>query len=206
MAGLSRNSLDFEYLAAHFDPNIRLIRIDSRGRGHSDWTDLSLYTVPQESADVLELMDILGIERAAFIGTSRGGLISMTLAYMALERMVGVLFNDIGPVIDFAGLQKIGGYLGITPQAKTLAEVAESLKAERQGFHGVPDSRWLEEAQHQYVQTENGVALFYDPALRDGFMASMVDVDATDIPPMWPLFDLLADKPLAVIAVKPPIF
>ncbi|MDO5666823.1 MAG: alpha/beta hydrolase [Alcaligenaceae bacterium] len=199
LAGLTRNSLDFEYLVAHFDPKIRLIRIDSRGRGHSDWSDPSNYTVAQEAADVLEVMDQLAIERAAFIGTSRGGLISMSLAYAAVERIVGVLFNDIGPVLEFAGLQKIGDYLGVQPQAQTLQEMAEVLKGSRSGFNHVPDSRWLEEAQHQYLQGEDSVELFYDPALRDGFVASMVDVDAADIPPIWALFDLLENKPLAVI-------
>lgn len=197
LAGLTRNSQDFDYLVAHFDPKIRLVRIDSRGRGHSDWSDHTNYTVPQESADVLEVMDQLGIERAAFIGTSRGGLISLTLAYAALDRIVGVLFNDIGPVLELEGLRKIGDYLGIDPAVSTMQEMAESLKASRIGFNHVPDSRWLEEAEKQYVLGEEGVELFYDPALRKGFVEGMVDVD--EVPPMWPLFELLEGKPLAVI-------
>ena len=195
LAGLTRNSLDFEYLAAHFDPKIRLLRIDSRGRGYSDWREASSYTVPQETADVLEVMEQLGIERAAFIGTSRGGLIAMGLAYAAPERIVGVLFNDIGPVIEMAGLLNIGDYLGIAPTARTLEEMAAHLKAARVGFHQVPDSRWLEEAQHQYLQAEDGVRLFYDPALRQSFVESNIEQN----PVLWDFFDLLADKPVAVI-------
>lgn len=197
LAGLTRNSQDFDYLVAHLDPNIRLIRIDSRGRGYSDWSEPTNYTVPQESADVLEVMDQLGVDRAAFIGTSRGGLIALTLAYAAPDRIVGVLFNDIGPVLELEGLRKIGDYLGIEPEAKTMMEMAEHLKISRVGFNHVPDSRWLEEAENQYIQGEEGVELFYDPALRVGFVDSMIDVD--EVPPMWPLFDLLEGKPLAVI-------
>ena len=197
LAGLTRNSQDFDYLATHFDPNIRLVRIDSRGRGRSDWSEHTSYTVPQESADVLAVMDHLGIERAAIIGTSRGGLIALTLAYAALDRIVGVLFNDIGPVLELGGLQKIGDYLGIRPEAKTLQEMAETLKASRVGFNNVPDSRWLEEAENQYILGDDGVELQYDPALRTGFVESMVDVD--EVPAMWPLFDMLEGKPLAVI-------
>lgn len=199
LAGLTRNSLDFNYLATHFDPNLRLIRIDSRGRGYSSWSDPASYTVAQEAADVLEVMDQLAIDRAAFIGTSRGGLISMTLAFVALERIVGVLFNDIGPVLEFEGLQKIGTYLGVQPQAKTLSEMAERLKANRLGFNNVPDSRWLEEAHNQYLQGDGKVDLFYDPALRNNFVESMVDVDAEELPAIWGLFDLLEGKPIAVI-------
>ena len=197
LAGLTRNSQDFDYLATHFDPNVRLVCIDSRGRGRSDWSAHTSYTVPQESADVLAVMDHLGIERAAIIGTSRGDLIALTLAYAALDRIVGVVFNDIGPVLELEGLQKIGDYLGIKPEAKTMQEMAEILKASRVGFHNVPDSRWLEEAEHQYILGDDGVELFYDPALRTGFVESMVDVD--EVPAMWPLFDLLVEKPVAVI-------
>lgn len=197
LAGLTRNSLDFNYLAAQFDPSIRLLRIDSRGRGHSDWADPSTYTVLQEAADVLEVMDQLAIERAAIIGTSRGGLIAMTLAYGHADRLVGVAFNDIGPVLEKGGLLGIGDYLGIEPEASTLEEMAQQLKASRQGFYHVPDSRWLEEAQHQYLLGEDGVTLWYDARMREGFLEAMVDVD--EVPAIWPLFELLADKPLAVL-------
>lgn len=200
LAGLSRNSLDFDYLAAHFDPQIRLIRIDSRGRGQSDWADPSTYTVPHESGDVLEVMNSLNLSRAAIIGTSRGGLIALTLAALAPDRLVGVLFNDIGPVLEVEGLQKIGDYLGVQPTAPTLEAMAEQLKASRAGFYNVPESRWLEEAHKQYYQGVGRVELMYDPALRDGFVSSMVDVD--EVPPLWSLFELLADKPLAVIHGK----
>ncbi|CAM5182673.1 alpha/beta hydrolase [Oligella ureolytica] len=124
---------------------------------------------------------------AAFIGTSRGGLISLTLAYAALDRIVGVLFNDVGPVLEMEGLRKITDYLGIAPEVNTMLEMAESLKVSRIGFNHVPDSRWLEEAENQYILGENGLQLFYDPALRTGFVEGMVDVD--EMPPMWPLFD-----------------
>ena len=76
LSGLTRTGGDFDYLAPHL-PDVRLIRPDYRGRGGSDWTGAESYTVPREAQDALELLDHLGLESAAVLGTSRGGLIGM---------------------------------------------------------------------------------------------------------------------------------
>ena len=85
LAGLTRSSTDFDFLASHL-PDVRLIRADYRGRGGSEWTGAATYTVPREAKDALELLDHLGLEQAAVIGTSRGGLIAMVLAATARPR------------------------------------------------------------------------------------------------------------------------
>ena len=85
LAGLTRAHTDFDFLVPHL-PGVRLIRPDYRGRGGSGWSGADTYTVPQEARDVLALMDHLGLERAAILGTSRGGLIGMALA---LSRRTG---------------------------------------------------------------------------------------------------------------------
>jgi pimeloyl-ACP methyl ester carboxylesterase len=103
LAGLTRNATDFDYLAAHLD-GVRLIRPDYRGRGASAWADPATYTVPVEAGDVLRLMDHLGLDKAAV--TSRGGLIAMTLAALAKDRLTGVCLNDIGPEIAAPGLRR----------------------------------------------------------------------------------------------------
>lgn len=72
LSGLTRTTQDFQYLAPHLS-NARLIALDYRGRGKSDWADPSTYTVPVEGRDVIELLDHLGLEQVSIIGTSRGG-------------------------------------------------------------------------------------------------------------------------------------
>ena len=96
LAGLTRSMDDFDYLAPTL-AGCRMIRMDYRGRGQSDWTGAATYTVPQEGADALALLDHLGIAKAAIVGTSRGGLIAMYLAAVARDRLLGVCLNDVGP-------------------------------------------------------------------------------------------------------------
>jgi pimeloyl-ACP methyl ester carboxylesterase len=194
LAGLTRDGRDFDYLAPHLG-DVRLIRLDSRGRGQSEWTGAETYTVAQEAGDALALLDHLGLPAAAVIGSSRGGLLGMVMAATARDRVIGLCLNDVGPVLERAGLERIGGYVGQRPAVRTLREAAEQLRMTSTGFENVPASRWAEEAVRRFVETGDGLDLTYDPALKHAFAAGF------DGPPvdLWPLFDACAGLPLALI-------
>jgi pimeloyl-ACP methyl ester carboxylesterase len=193
LPGLTRTMADFDYLVPHLPP-VRLIRMDYRGRGASEWTGPATYTVEQEGRDALRLLDHLDVGKAAILGTSRGGLIGMVLGTVARDRVLGLCFNDVGPEIARDGLTRIFDYVGRNPAGGTHQGYAERL-SRSPGFDGVPMSRWLEEARKLAVETPNGLRLPYDPALREAFLK------AFDGPPVdiWPLFDALAGLPLALI-------
>lgn len=194
LPGLTRTMADFDYLIPHLPP-LRLIRMEYRGRGASQWTGAASYTVPQEGKDALELLDHLGLPKAAILGTSRGGLIGMLLAAVAHDRLLGLCLNDVGPEIHSPGLERIFDYVGRNPAAKTHADLAARLPRTMPGFANVPQSRWLEEAVKHYTQTAEGLQITYDPALRDAFLA------AFEGPPvdLWPLWDATAGLPVALI-------
>ncbi|MBD3678863.1 MAG: alpha/beta hydrolase [Rhodobacteraceae bacterium] len=194
LAGLTRPASDFDFVAPHLS-GVRLIRMDYRGRGKSDWTGAETYTVPREGQDTLELLDHLGVDRAAILGTSRGGIIGMGLAATAGDRVIGLCMNDIGPVIERLGLDRIKDYVGRSPGAKTIREVAAILSNSMEGFAHVPEDRWLEDARRHFTETSDGVTINYDPALRESFLAAYNGPDAD----LWPFFEALAGKPVAVI-------
>lgn len=194
LAGLTRDGRDFDYMARHLS-GIRLIRLDSRGRGESDWTGPDTYNVPQEARDALALLDHLELERAAVIGTSRGGLLALVMAATAPQRVAGICFNDVGPVLERAGLERIGAYIGIEPAVTTLEEIASRMPTAMPGFDGVSAVRWAEETVRHYVQTSGGVGLPYDPQLRVSFDKAM----AGPLTDAWNLFDACAGIPLALI-------
>ena len=193
LAGLTRNTGDFDHVAPHL--NCRLIRMDYRGRGQSAWADPASYTIPQEAGDALALLDHLNIEKAAVLGTSRGGLIAMLLAFTAKHRLLGVALNDIGPEIEAAGLSVIKDYIGRNPAQKTHAEAAQFRAKAWSHFKGVPDDRWLAEVKNHYAQTADGLIIKYDPKLRD----AVLEAGAQPTPDLWPLYDALAGLPLALL-------
>ncbi len=193
LAGLTRNAQDFQHVLPHLKG--RIIRPDYRGRGQSEWTGAATYTIPIEAQDVLALMDHLGLEKAAILGTSRGGLIAMVLAVTAKDRLVGVALNDIGPEIAQTGLDVIMDYIGRRPAQKTYTEAATCRAKAWSHFEGVPRERWLAEVSAHYVETPDGLDLRYDPALRDAVIAA----GAQPAPDLWPLFEALDGLPLALI-------
>ncbi|MBT8410419.1 MAG: alpha/beta hydrolase [Octadecabacter sp.] len=193
LAGLTRNTADFDHVAPHLD--CRLIRMDYRGRGQSEWADPATYSIPQEAADALALLDHLRLDKAAILGTSRGGLIGMFLAATARDRLLGVTLNDIGPDIDEAGLEIIKAYVGRNPAQKTHAEAATFRDAAWTQFKNVPMNRWLQEVRNHYAETPNGLVIKYDPKLREAVFES----GTQPAPDLWPLFEAMADLPLCII-------
>ncbi|UWQ28154.1 alpha/beta fold hydrolase [Leisingera sp. M523] len=197
LAGLTRDSRDFRYFAPHAS-GCRMITLDARGRGQSDHDpDFMTYNVLREAQDVLELLDHLELGRAAILGTSRGGLVAITLAAIAKDRLAAVILNDVGPEIPADGIARIMDYVGRRPAAKTHAQAAEALAAlMAPAFPGVPAARWREEAEAFYDEDAGGLSLRYDPRLRDALLAQ---AEAGPPPDLWPLFMTLDGLPCGII-------
>ncbi len=194
LAGLTRDGRDFDFVAPHLS-DIRLIRLDARGRGRSERADPSTYTPAIEARDALELLDHLGLDRVAILGTSRGGLVAMVLAATAHDRLLGVALNDVGPEIDPRGLDSILTHIGRNPAHRTHSDLLAIWPDVIRGFANVPESRMRAEIARLYDETAEGLRITYDPRLRDAVLAAT----AQPSPDLWPLFDALAGLPLAVI-------
>ena len=199
LAGLTRNTTDFTYLVPHMT-DTRLIRLDYRGRGQSDYAeDFMSYNILREGQDAVELLDHLGIDKATIIGTSRGGLIAMALSHTHPDRLNGVVLNDIGPEVAPIGIERIMDYVGKTPPFPDLDSAAEALKKGNEaGFPGVPLERWREQAEFMWFEKpdDGGIGIRYDSRLRDAMIGQ---AGAGDAPDLWQLFDGLKDQPLASI-------
>jgi pimeloyl-ACP methyl ester carboxylesterase len=195
LSGLTRSFNDFDYVAPHM-PGVRMIRMDYRGRGQSEWAkDWSTYSVPAEGQDAMALLDHLGLEKATILGTSRGGLIAMMLAATVKDRLLGVCLNDIGPVLEGSGLDRIMSILGRNPAFKTRADMAAAMPEVKAGFANVPMKRWISEVEKHTFETPEGLTITYDPKLREALLAKSAQPSVD----LWPLFEAMAGLPVALI-------
>ncbi|TCQ28856.1 alpha/beta fold hydrolase [Rhizobium sp. PP-CC-3G-465] len=202
LPGLSRNSRDFhgfaQALSNDREKPRRVIAVDYRGRGRSDWDpDPSRYQLSVEAGDVLEICGALDIDAAIFVGTSRGGLILHLLPGMAPGLSRANILNDIGPVIEIGGLLAIARYLNDEGRYASWRAAAMALKMlHGPAFPALQASDWDEMAQSLYREADGVIIPDFDPAL----VAPLLELSAeTPLADLWPLFDRLRAQPLMVI-------
>lgn len=202
LPGLTRNEADFEPLARHLSADDgrprQVFALDSRGRGRSgydpDWRN---YNPAVELGDVMAVMAALGLERAVFVGTSRGGILTMLMAAVQPAMIAGALLNDIGPVIEPAGLMRIKSYVGKMAQPRDMARGAAILR-ELFGaqFPNLGEADWLAWADRNWKHGPDGLVARYDPALAE----TLQDLTPEQpLPDLWAQFDLLPPVPLMVV-------
>lgn len=202
LPGLARTEADFEPLALHLASNTSHPRcafaLDYRGRGQSGYdSDWRNYNLAVELADVVTVLSALRIQRAVFVGTSRGGLLTMLLAATQPACIGGAILNDIGPVLEPKGLLRIKSYIGRMPAPKDFAEGANVLRSLFGAqFPALSDEDWLSWSKRSWVQTPDGMIARYDTSL--GNTLSDFDPDQP-IPDLWAQFDALAATPVMVI-------
>jgi pimeloyl-ACP methyl ester carboxylesterase len=202
LPGLARTAADFDALAAVLanDTNRprRVIALDYRGRGQSGYDrDPARYNFQVEMADVLAVVTALDASPAIFVGTSRGGILTMLLAALRPSAIAGVVLNDIGPVIEPKGLMRIKGYVGKLPQPRSFEEGAEILRRLFDAqFPKLGPDDWLASAHRAFKQENGALVPTYDVNLAKTLEGVNFE---KPFPPLWPQFDALANVPLMVI-------
>ncbi len=198
MHGLSRNSADFAELSAALQQDFRVLAVDQRGRGRSAYdSDPANYSPLVYVRDMFTLLDSLAIPRVIVIGTSMGGIMSLLMGALQPARLAAVVLNDIGPVIDPVGLDRIRRYVGKVPPVTSWAEaVAQVRNMNAPVFPDWQSNDWERFTHKLYREDAQGVPqLAYDPAIASSIQAS------ADTPPidLWPAFAALATIPTLVI-------
>jgi pimeloyl-ACP methyl ester carboxylesterase len=198
LPGLARTAADFESLAAILSSNRQVFAVDYRGRGKSDYDhNPANYSLQVELADLLAVLTAFGIGRAAFIGTSRGGILTMLLAVARPTAIAGCVLNDIGPVIDLSGLLRIKSYVGKLPQPVSFREAADALqRLFGSHFPKWDNADWLAFAHRTYKEANGRLLPDYDIKL-----AAILDAVTPErpLPPLWREFDALAGVPVMVV-------
>lgn len=202
LPGLTRNARDFHELALYLSTQAktrrRVIAFDYRGRGESAYDpEIANYNVGTEANDILTGLSALGIDRAAFIGTSRGGLIIHVLGAIRPSILKAIVFNDIGPAIETEGLAHIRDYLQKSPRVETLAEaVAAQRAAHGQDFPALEMGDWERMVSAIYKERDKRLGPDFDPRLAETLRNMNL---SQPLPTLWPQFEMLKDIPMMTI-------
>lgn len=202
LPGFARTAADFHELALALAQDEarprRVLALDYRGRGRSDYDkDWKNYDIRFELDDLMQVLVAAGIEAAIFIGTSRGGLLTMALAAARPALIKGAVLNDVGPVIDARGLLRIRGYVGKMPVPRSYAEGAEILKRlSDQQFPLFGEAEWEMMARRTWADRDGRLVTDYDPNLLK--VLEELDLEAP-LPVLWSYFAGLNGVPVLAI-------
>ena len=198
MPGLTRNARDFEGLAEHLAKNRRVIAIDFRGRGESGYAKDPMSYVPLTYAqDVLGLCAELGIDRFVSCGTSLGGIVTMLLAAMAGDKLAGAVLNDVGPVIEAEGIERIRGYVGQAGSQPTWVHAARAAQDMHGAyFPGWKLDDWLRMVKRTHKLTKEGrIVPDYDSKIAEPFRVPGGEAGVD----LWPALAALGDRPTLIL-------
>lgn len=198
LPGLTRNARDFEGVAKRFAGEWRVLCPDMRGRGDSAYAkDSATYNPLQYVEDVTALLEEAGIGRFVAVGTSLGGLMTMVMAMTMGDRIAGAVLNDVGPVVEPAGLARIKDYVGQGRSYPTWMHAARALEETQAAAY--PDyeiADWLAMAKRLMVLSSNDrIAFDYDMRIAEPLAA----MDAGEQPHLWPGIEALAGKPVLIV-------
>lgn len=84
----------FRTVASELARDYRLVRIDLRGHGGSPAAGINYSTLAM-ARDVVSILDLLGLDRATFLGHSMGARVAARLGQAFPQRTSGLVFEDI---------------------------------------------------------------------------------------------------------------
>lgn len=94
----------WDAVVPHLTPRFRVLRMDARGHGASD-APAGDYSLDDLASDALAVLDAAGAARAAVCGVSLGGMVAMTLALRAAERVEALVLACTSAQMDPAAWQ-----------------------------------------------------------------------------------------------------
>jgi pimeloyl-ACP methyl ester carboxylesterase len=200
--GLTRNLSDFDDFTAAIAASGRdAYAFSLRGRGRSDYDPDYLNYFPTTYVDdILAALDQLGVERAVFVGTSLGGIVTMLTTAKAPERVAAAVINDVGPELAPEGIARIASYVGARSQeagdGKTdLAGAIAQIRAINDvTFPGRDAAFWEIFARRTFEPTPDGFwKLAYDPNIGRALL------EAGPAPDLWDAFRSLQETPTLIV-------
>src|SRR3982751_980931 len=94
--GIARVARNFDHLAPHYAANYRVLAIDMRGHGESEWNRDGAYLVEDYVKDIEALITELRLRNIVLWGNSTGGRVVQMIAGLHPEWVAAVIVEDVG--------------------------------------------------------------------------------------------------------------
>lgn len=182
--GLRADARTWAKTASALCGRYRLIGMDQRGRGQSDWDPARAYFTPSYVADLKAVVDALDLRSFILLGHSMGGATSLafTFAFPALVR--ALIVEDIGPGSSAAspGADRIKSELSATPTSFASRDAARAFWRSSRPT-ATPDSIEDRLVNSMIEEPDGTMRWRFD---LEGIAAARWDPDPGKITDLWP--------------------
>ena len=109
--GGHQSAHSWDLVSLHLARKYRVLALDQRGHGDSEWARDVEYSNREMALDALAFMDAMALERPILIGHSMGGRNSLLLTKQAPGRLRALVIVDVGPEVSDRGRAAIAGFV-----------------------------------------------------------------------------------------------
>ncbi len=162
--GFSGHARSWDSFAETASERFRVLALDQRGHGESDWSADSQYGAHEMKEDLNCFICALDLKAYYLVGLSMGGTVAIHFAAQRPEGLQRLVIVDIAPELATTGIRAIqqgvsqGDVFETIDEAFVRARAANSVPPEDVHFHRV---------RHSLMRTEDGKWTFkFDRAFR----------------------------------------
>lgn len=163
--GIRSGAHSWSVVARAMAPHFRVIALDQRGRGGSDWAPDGDYSLDAHVRDLDTFCESQGIRDCVLMGDSAGGRAAMAYAARRPARVSALVIVDVGPEVPQEALDRLQQEMRQTPERFPTWEAARQfVLRERPAI----TREALEERLKEMLREENGQVVWrYDRAIRE---------------------------------------
>jgi len=110
-----------------------------------------------------------------------------------------LVLNDVGPVIQWQAIQRIGQYLGNTGRFDSIEQAADAMRSISTTFGPHTSAQWLDLSRPMLRPLGDGtpaLTLHYDPAITTPFAGVTEESAAQGEALLWQLYDAISAQTL----------
>ena len=194
LSGTTGNSKQYEDMALRLRAQRRVLCMDWRGHGRSDYDpDWEHYSFFVDRDDVLDLLAHEELDRVLIVGTSLGGIVTMHIALERPEVIAGVVMNDVGPVIGAGGRRRLHDNMGKPMVFSSYEEAAAAQKERAERGFTLSDAEWLARTKQTFRERDGKIVPDMDPVYGKVFRSRKRPPD------WWDSWTAMKDTPVLVV-------
>ena len=109
--GGHQSAHSWDLVSLHLAQRFRVMALDQRGHGDSEWARDVAYTNHEMSLDAEAFIEVMGLQRPILMGHSMGGRNAMLLTRRSPSLLRALVIVDVGPELSDRGRAVIAGFV-----------------------------------------------------------------------------------------------